>query len=91
LQLLNLDANKVVHGWKFRVAKVYINHLNQLCLICEEGKNNGAQHSSNAAGGGFYNVQPGTAAWLYFVDEVKNFCWALFVEPELLLIVAHSW
>jgi hypothetical protein len=27
--------------------------------------------------------------WLCFVDEFKNLCWALFIELELLLIVAH--
>jgi len=43
-----------------------------------------------AAGGEFYNVQPGAAAWLCFVDEVKNFCSALFVTLELLLIVICS-
>jgi hypothetical protein len=51
---------------------------------------NDAQRTGIAAGGIFYNCLPGTAAWLCFIDEVKNFCQALFVEPGLLMIVAHS-
>jgi hypothetical protein len=38
--------------------------------------------------GYFITVSP--ELQLGFVDEIKNFCWALFVEPEQLLIVAHS-
>jgi len=38
------------------------------------------QRSSIAAGGGFYNVQPGTAAWLCNIVDVKNCCLALFVR-----------
>ena len=48
------------------------------------------QRTGIAAGGTFYNGQPGNAAWLCFVDEAKSFRRALFAEPELLLIVAHS-
>jgi hypothetical protein len=47
-------------------------------------------HSGIAAGTEFYHCQFGTAASLYFVDEVKNFSLVLFVEPELLVIVALS-
>jgi len=39
-----------------------------------------AQRLSIAAGGEFYNVQPGTAAWFYLKVEGKNFCLALFVS-----------
>ncbi|MGV3529434.1 MAG: hypothetical protein ACO1OO_11110 [Flavisolibacter sp.] len=50
---------------------------------------------SIAAGGGFYDVQPGTEALFCFIDEVKNFCWALFVrqntaDSDLLPMVSTS-
>jgi hypothetical protein len=48
-----------------------------------------AQRSSIAADGEFYNVLPGTAAWICFIDEVKDFGLALFVEPGLPLIAEH--
>jgi hypothetical protein len=39
--------------------------------------------------GYFLTVSPELSLTL-FIDEVMNFCRALFFEPELLLIVAHS-
>ena len=47
--------------------------------------------SGIAEGGIFYNVQPGTAAWLCFIDEVKNFCSVLFValKPKLIAICSR--
>ena len=46
---------------------------------------NDAQRTGIAAGGIFYNVQSGTAAWFCLKVEVNIFCLALFVKPKLLL------
>jgi hypothetical protein len=43
-----------------------------------------------AAGGGFYNVLPATAAWFYFKVEVKNFCLALFVSVVVIPLLLQS-
>ena len=42
---------------------------------CTEGERSEpfVQRLSIAAGGGFYNVQPGTAAWFCTIAEDKNF------------------
>lgn len=38
--------------------------------------------------GYFITVSPVLRLWLCFADEVKNFCLALFVELEQLLLAA---
>jgi hypothetical protein len=44
------------------------------------------QRSSIAAGGGFYSVLPGTAAWFYFIDEDMSFCLGVVCQSKLMLI-----
>jgi len=44
-----------------------------------------ANETGIAAGGIFYNCQPVLQLSL-FIIEVKNFCLALFVERELLMV-----
>ena len=42
---------------------------NNYKVILNPFRQHNAKRSSIAAGGGFYNVQPGTAAWLYSSAE----------------------
>jgi len=67
--------------------------LNKTCLCCSysDGFENICfffyhQRPGIATGDRFYNARPGTTAWLCFVDQVKIFWWALFVEPNPKLV-----
>jgi hypothetical protein len=84
-----LLIDKFQVGQSVRLTSALINHFfekpSMFCtapdsLIYIFGICSRHTRSSIAAGGGFYNVQPRTAAWFYFVDEDKNFCLALFVS-----------
>jgi len=49
-----------------------------------------ASGSGIAAGGIFYNYQRELQLSFVLVMKLGNFCLALFFEPDLLLVAAHS-
>jgi len=42
---------------------------------------------SIAAGGEFYNVQPGTAAWFYFVEKIRTLLGFIRLPKPLLIVI----
>jgi hypothetical protein len=46
------------------------------------GFKNSSQRSGIAAGGLFYNVQPGTAAWLVLKLKLRIFAWLYSSSPN---------
>ena len=73
-----LISNVQQTGWK-----EWVSTVTQIASVWYARKNNVLVYPT-----GIIGVL--LAAWLYFFAEVKIFGWALFVGPELPLIVAHN-